>query len=561
MGVADSSCQLTDIEAQKSGKVQLFVAACGSGGGGGCTPKICASAAKEESLHLRTANSAFHHLQAGGGLPQHQLPPEERLAVERAADEWCAALSAPGGRRLVVNGSEGEVTLSTRPLALVVEKLGTFPVSFVEEISLTVAACWGGSGSDCILTFGPNPWGADNAGLGPKTASGWAEAASGSGGGRSQLCFSFALASERITFVLAVRVLQLLVPELQGAAGLGQRPEADDAMSIGSRGSRGSRGKKPRGSKAGGSKAGKESGGGKDKESGRSKESGRGKEPGRMQRTATDEGSVAGSAPGSAANSAANSAVSSSSRRSRGRPAPLSIFPGLAAPAKAQDSKAVPPDRTSPPQEAAERKKAQRGLRQASEAEDSDGINLQDLMDDEDFRVKATDSPSAKAARKLLQNAEGADPEGADSDQESPDSEAAAWRSLEFRRPDDSPSVRAMKKKSTSNNTSAHDSDEEPGSNSQKAAAREKAAAAQERAAAQEKAVAQALEEAAVLLALSEAKPKPKPKPEPEQAEPKSEAEALPDQREGWRRFHELRREKMKELIGGTGAAADRPQP
>jgi len=235
--------------------------------------RVCADPSKDTE-RLRHTQAAYERLSGGRGVTSSgaagwrgRLPEGERQIVEAVVDEWCEALSVHGGRSLTVSGRQRSVTLTMQPLALVVEQGGTFPVSFVEQIRLSVACCW--ASHDCVLIFAPNPWHytprqePPNGGEGSAAPHGHVE------GGRASLHLSFGRREELMGFVLCIRVLQLLVPDLQGAARLnssalgsavGDGYSSDGSLtsrgSGASKGSRSSRGSKRNSRPAG--KKGKE---------------------------------------------------------------------------------------------------------------------------------------------------------------------------------------------------------------------------------------------------------------------------------------------------------------
>jgi len=136
---------------------------------------------------------AFRHLSAA-----------ERREIEVAMEEWCEAFSSTDGRRLVLDGSEQCVHLETRPLMLVAEQSGNFPLRQVQQICVSQAACCS-AGVDCMLAFAPSPAEGSGDDTGPLSS----EASS------SGLRVSFGRLEDCMGFALCVRVLQLIAPDLQ----------------------------------------------------------------------------------------------------------------------------------------------------------------------------------------------------------------------------------------------------------------------------------------------------------------------------------------------------------
>jgi len=369
----ESKCLLTSMRVCP-GKGSVMVSSCGSG--------------SPDAERFRSTQAAFERLANGRGGStssswRGRLPEEERMVVEAVVDEWCEALSVPGGRSLTVDGKERKVTLTMQPLALVVQEGGTFPVSFVEQIRLCVQCCW--SSHDCVLTFAPNPWHfspgpeAHKEGGGLAAPQGHAACfreADGDNSSRASLHVSFGRREDLMGFVLCIRVLQLLVPDLQGAAHLsgstsgsviGDGYSSDGSLtSRGSGASRGSRGS-------------------------------RGSKGSRKKRHSGMKGR----------------------KLSKQRPLPLLLPDDAARPTLTLDS-------------AIEAEEADANCLMPSRAE------LAELVGDEE-PVDATDSPSARMVRPLLPEFLRLPPAGPTRDQPlAPDAK--------FRRPDDSPSAKGVRK-------------------------------------------------------------------------------------------------------------------
>lgn len=221
-------------------------------------------AAPGEAERLRIAQAAFDRLGScssssacsSGGL-SCLLPRGEREIVKIAVDEWSHVLSSRHGCALLLGGRERQVKLSTQPLALVVDQGGAFPVSFVEHIRLR-STCL--AGHVCEITFARNPW--DDLGRGGAGSQSGVSTQAGGRPGGSVLDFSFSRRAEQIGFALCIRVLHLLVPDLQGSAGIGRSVGSasvvgsDICSSEGSLTSRGStQGRRSQGHRRHGSKS------------------------------------------------------------------------------------------------------------------------------------------------------------------------------------------------------------------------------------------------------------------------------------------------------------------
>jgi len=202
----------------------------GAGGNTGCGFPVCkCEVAASSKIKLNLARSALQAL-SEGVLPK-QLDPPEREIVEAAVDKWCTELSTDQGSRLCIGGKERGVTLSNQPLALVVQGSGTYPVSFVEKMEPHSSFC---AGHCCVLTFAPNPWENQI----PPSPGGGAGVIGAEG--RISLTVAFEQTEDQMSFMIMVRALQLLVPDLQKAPNFGHSFETGggDASSDGSLASR-----------------------------------------------------------------------------------------------------------------------------------------------------------------------------------------------------------------------------------------------------------------------------------------------------------------------------------
>eukprot|EP00928_Gymnodinium_smaydae_P042975 TRINITY_DN28898_c0_g1_i1.p1 TRINITY_DN28898_c0_g1~~TRINITY_DN28898_c0_g1_i1.p1 ORF type:complete len:495 (+),score=43.71 TRINITY_DN28898_c0_g1_i1:83-1486(+) len=146
MGGAESHCTSYDIELRPAQLVAL-APQCDSCEVSdiGLTSRIrlcgnCEGCDTDSTSRIQAARAGFDALSAvgtasAGLVPAAQnLTPRERLAVECAIDQWCVALAAKEGLKVDVSGSVRRVRLVARPLALVADGLGTFPLAKMERV-------------------------------------------------------------------------------------------------------------------------------------------------------------------------------------------------------------------------------------------------------------------------------------------------------------------------------------------------------------------------------------------------------------------------------------------
>jgi len=140
-----------------------------------------------------------------------RLPAVQRRLVETAIERWCRDLSTNEGCWLDVGGVARRVRLAARPLALVVEAQGSFPLSLMDRVEPS-RNFWGAE--VCTILFSAGGCTVDGAfSLGPQT-----------------LRFSFPGHDECFEFALAMRALKWFAWEFQDAL---YAPTACDGQSTG----------------------------------------------------------------------------------------------------------------------------------------------------------------------------------------------------------------------------------------------------------------------------------------------------------------------------------------